>query len=296
MSVDTIEAGSPDAVSGGFKTGQVIESINGRKLMDIDPRIQLGQIIAQAEAPDGTVRFMVKVTHATLLRAAGYQTAYFGKWHMGNQRSRPGFAHAASFVGQGIDQDCPFEINGVAKPTNGWVDDVSTDFAIDWIKQNRDKPFSAVVGYKTPHNRRGGENLPERLRGLYAGKASRPVPNLTTPAIYHKADPATGAFPSGLADNEVHLDYCRHIKGVDENLEKLLATLDELGLAEDTVVVFTSDNGYFLGEHGSGDKRALYEESLRIPMLARYPRLFGKGLTVDEMVLQECARGQRHDV
>jgi arylsulfatase A-like enzyme len=226
------------------------------------------------------------VTHATLLRAAGYRTAYIGKWHMGSQRGqRPGFGYSASFVGQGIYQDCPFEINGVKTPTKGWVDDVSTDFAIDWIKQNREQPFSMVVGFKSPHNRRGGENLPARLRDLYAGETSRPVPNLNTPAIYHKPNPETGQFPRGLADNSVHIDYLRHIKGVDENLGRLLETLDNLGLTENTVVVFTSDNGYFLGEHGCGDKRALYDESLRIPMLARYPRAFGKGLVVDEMVL-----------
>ena len=225
-------------------------------------------------------------THATLLRAAGYRTAYFGKWHMGEQRGqRPGFDHSASFVGQGTYQNCPFEVNGVKTPTKGWVDDVSTNFAIDWLKQNRERAFSMVVGYKSPHNKRGGDNLPARLRELYADKTSRPVPNLNTPAIFHQPDPATGTYPSGLADNAVHLDYLRHIKGVDDNLGRLLNALDELGLAEDTVVVFTSDNGYFLGEHGCGDKRALYDESLRIPMLARYPRHFRKGLAVDEMVL-----------
>ena len=226
------------------------------------------------------------VTHATLLRAAGYRTAYFGKWHMGDQRGqRPGFDHSASFVGQGTYQNCPYEVNGVKTSTKGWVDEVSTNFAIDWLKQNRERAFSIVVGYKSPHNMRGGNNLPPHLRELYAGKTSRPVPNLNTPAIFHQPNPDTGAYPSGLADNAVHLDYLRHIKGVDDNLGRLLNTLDELGLAEDTVVVFTSDNGYFLGEHGCGDKRALYEESLRIPMLARYPRRFRKGLTADEMVL-----------
>ena len=109
---------------------------------------------------------------------------------------RPGFDHAASFVGQGIYQDCPFEINGVKTPTKGWVDDVSTDFAIDWIKQNREQPFSMVVGFKSPHNKRGGDNLPARLRDLYAGETSRPVPNLNTPAIYHKPNPETGEVPA----------------------------------------------------------------------------------------------------
>jgi arylsulfatase A-like enzyme len=115
---------------------------------------------------------------------------------------------------------------------------------------------------------------------------SRPVPNSKARAIYHGPAPEGGGKQArGLAANPVHLDYLRHVKGADENLGRLLDTLDELGIADDTVVVYTSDNGYFLGEHGLGDKRALYEESLRIPMLARYPRLFGKGLLVDEMVL-----------
>jgi arylsulfatase A-like enzyme len=222
------------------------------------------------------------VTHATLLRAAGYRTAYIGKWHMGNQRGqRPGFDYSASFIGQGRYFDHPFEINGKSMPTTGWVDDVSTEFAIDWIKQNHDRPFSMVVGFKSPHSPRGGTNLPVRLRSLYAGETSRPAPNADARPPYHNPENKS----RGLADHAIHLDYMRHVTGADENLGRLRATLDELGIAEDTVVVFTSDNGYFLGEHGMGDKRHIYEESLRIPMLVRYPRLFPKGTVVDEMVL-----------
>ena len=225
------------------------------------------------------------VTHATLLRAAGYQTAYIGKWHMGDQRGqRPGFDYSASFVGQGNYQNCPFEINGVATPTQGWFDDVSTDYAIEWIKQNKARPFSMVVGFKSPHSMRGGKNLPERLRDLYAGETSRPTPNCGVPAIFHKPA-ADGKVPGGLADNAIHLDYLRHIRGVDENVGKMLTALDALGLAEDTVVVYSSDNGFYLGEHCSGDKRSLYDESMRIPLLVRYPRHFGKGLVVDELAL-----------
>ena len=225
------------------------------------------------------------VTHATLLRAAGYKTAYVGKWHMGNQRGqRPGFDYSASFVGQGGYQNFPFEINGVSTPTNGWIDDVSTDFAIEWMKQHKDRPFSMVVGFKSPHSPRGGKNLPERLRDLYAGETSRPKPNCGVPAIFHKPA-ADGKIALGLADNATHLDYLRHIRGVDDNVVRLLDTLDALGIAEDTVVVYSSDNGYFLGEHCSGDKRAMYEESLRVPMLIRYPRLFRKGLVLDELAL-----------
>jgi N-acetylglucosamine-6-sulfatase len=227
-------------------------------------------------------------THATLLRDAGYHTAYFGKWHMGNQQGqRPGFQYSASFINQGIYQDCPFEINGEMTSTKGWVDDVTTDLAIDWLKQNNtQQPFSMVVGFKSPHNRRGGENLPERLRNLYEGKTTKRTPNCEIAAIYHK--PLTEADlgkERGLSANSVHLDYLRHIKGIDENLGRLLDTLDELKLSEDTVVVYSSDNGYFLGERGLGDKRALYEEGLRLPFIVRYPRLFPKGKLIDDMVL-----------
>jgi arylsulfatase A-like enzyme len=227
------------------------------------------------------------VTHATLLRDAGYRTAYFGKWHMGDQRGqRPGFDHSASFVGQGKYQDCPFEINGAMTPTTGWVDDVTTDLALDWLKSNHDKPFSVVVGFKSPHNKRGGQNLPERLRTLYEGKTTRKTPNCDIAAVYHA--PLTEADKGkerGLSANTIHLDYLRHIKGIDENLGRLLDALDELKLADDTVVVYSSDNGYYLGERGLGDKRALYEEGLRLPFLVRYPKLFPKGVVVDDMVL-----------
>ncbi|MFM2171980.1 MAG: hypothetical protein RI957_2209 [Verrucomicrobiota bacterium] len=229
------------------------------------------------------------VTHATLLRDAGYRTAYFGKWHMGRQKGqRPGFSHSASFIDQGVYQNCPFEINGNKTPTSGWVDDVSTDMAIGWIKQQVDRPFSLVLGFKSPHNKRGGEALPTRLRQLYEGKSTRETPNCDIAAVYHKpftdSDRQKGR---GLSDNATHLDYLRHIKGIDDNLGRLLDMLDELKLTDDTVIVYTSDNGYFLGERGLGDKRALYEEGIRIPFLARYPKLFPKGKVVDQLVINQ---------
>ncbi len=226
------------------------------------------------------------ITHGSLLRTAGYKTAYFGKWHHGSQSGqRPGFDYSASFIGQGKYFDCPVEINGVSTPTQGWIDDVVTDFAIDFAKQNRAHPFSMVVGFKSPHGPRGGGNLPERLRHKYAGEASRPVPNLASQAIYRPAASGGGKAATGPEVIEAHLDYFRHIAGCDENLGRLLKTLDDLALTDDTVVVYASDNGYYLGEHGLGDKRSLYEESLRIPLLVRYPRLFPQGKTMDEMVL-----------
>jgi arylsulfatase A-like enzyme len=227
------------------------------------------------------------VTHANLLRAAGYRTAYIGKWHMDGQRGqRPGFDYSASFIGQGKYMDCPFEINGEPKPTSGWVDDVSTDFAIEFMKQNRDQPFSLVVGFKACH---GPFDPPERAKDRFGGVKARVVPNLKVRAIYRGTNdqPASVAQAAGPIAGEVNvnLGYFRCISAADDDLGRLLDTLDELRLADDTVVVFASDNGFYQGEHGLGDKRSAYDESLRIPMLVRYPKRFPKGKAFDEMVL-----------
>lgn len=227
------------------------------------------------------------VTHATALRAAGYITAYIGKWHMGNQSGkRPTFDYSASFVGQGKYFDCPVEINGVATPTKGWVDDVTTDYAIDFIKQNRDKPFSVTLGFKACH---GPFDPPERAKDRFADAKARAVPNLNVRAIYRTGPETASGKGSALVseggETKINLGYFRCISAADDNLGRLLATLDELGLTDDTVVVFSSDNGYYHGEHGLGDKRSAYDESLRIPMLVRYPRMIQKNTTRDEMVL-----------
>ena len=226
------------------------------------------------------------VTHASLLRAAGYATAYIGKWHMGGQRGqRPGFDYSASFIGQGKYFDCPFEINGEPTPTSGWVDDVSTDYAIEFMKQQRGKPFSVVGGFKATH---GPCTPPDRAKARFAEVRARPVPNLDVRAIYRseagrpRAKEAAASRPDGT---NINIDYFRCISAADDNLGRLLKALEDLGVAEDTVVVFASDNGYYTGEHGLGDKRSVYDESMRIPLLVRYPKAFPKGQARDEMVL-----------
>src|SRR4051812_26683040 len=92
---------------------------------------------------------MENVTYSKLLRDAGYATGYCGKFHHGSQPGpRPGFEFTASFIGQGRYFDCPIEVNGVSTPSKGWVDDVTTDYAIDFITKSKDKPFAVVVGFK----------------------------------------------------------------------------------------------------------------------------------------------------
>ncbi|CAN5637939.1 hypothetical protein BH11PLA2_BH11PLA2_17880 [soil metagenome] len=221
------------------------------------------------------------VTHATLLRAAGYKTGYVGKWHMGGQSGqRPGHDFSASFVGQGKYVDCPIEVNGVVRPSKGWVDDVSTDYAIQFIKDNKDRPFSLSVGFKATH---GPFDPPQRRKEDYAGEQARAVPNLNTPAIYKTA----GKKPAVEGDKvPVNLNYLRCITAADDNLGRLLDLLDEMKLADNTVVIFASDNGYYTGEHGLGDKRSAYEESMRIPLIVRAPKLANKkGTTLDSISL-----------
>lgn len=211
-------------------------------------------------------------TWSAPLRDAGYATGYVGKFHHGQQAgNRPGFEYSASFLGQGRYVDCPFEVNGKMTATKGYVDDVSTDFALDFIGKNREKPFALVVGYKATH---GPFEPPARLTDKYAGKEARSVPNMGVPAIYAgkfsggtKADlkqkrrtPEADGTPKAKAkagSRTMLQGYFGCLAAVDENVGRLLAKLDELKLAENTVVVFASDNGYYLGEHNLGDKHRL---------------------------------------
>jgi arylsulfatase A-like enzyme len=240
-------------------------------------------------------------TWTALLRAAGYSTGYIGKFHHGQQTGpRPGCEYSASFIGQGRYMDCPFEVNGSTQATSGYVDDVSTDFALDFLGKNRDKSFALIVGYKSAH---GPFTPPPRLADKYAGKESRPSPNTNVPPIYagkfspgpakdnaqpkKKKTDAEGKPKAKAGNAPAYAGYFGCLAAVDENVGRLLARLDDLKLAENTVVIFASDNGFYLGDHSTGDKRSAYDESLRIPLLVRWPALGEKarGKVVDQMAL-----------
>ncbi len=214
------------------------------------------------------------VTWATLLRAAGYVTGYFGKWHMGQQLERPGFDDVASFLGQGDYETNDFIVNGLTNRIVGWVDDVSTDFATNFIARNRTNSFALFVGFKTAHN---PVIPPQRLSNLYAT-------NLSGPILNSNAVPPWDPNPSYPSASRIR-DYHRCVFGVDENVGRLLDLLDQWQLTSNTAVIFLSDNGRYLGEHGQGDKRSAYEESLRIPFLLRYPKLVGPSNVSDQIVL-----------
>lgn len=228
-----------------------------------------------------------------LLRDAGYATAYCGKFHMGQQRERPGFDYVASFLGQGRYYDCPLIVNGAQTTTTGFVDDVTTDYAIEFIKQHgkvqdkeQVKPFLLWLGFKSPH---GPLGAPEKFKALYSNEtAKRPVNADTAPPFPKQVTGKKAKKKAGAAApvQNNHHEYMRHITAVDENVGRVLAALKDAGVDENTVVIYTSDNGYYLGEHTLGDKRSAYDESLRVPLLVRWPKLAGaSGRVVDSMAL-----------
>lgn len=138
-------------------------------------------------------------------------------------------------------------MDGKDTPTTGWIDDVATDYAIDFIKRQKTlaKPWSLILGFKAPHQ---PWEPPARTKGLYAGEVARTVPNVTTPPIYTRKQnqPATEKkpVPPTLPTN---LDYFRCVKAMDDCMGRLLETLDQTGLATNTIVIFTSDHGRLSG-------------------------------------------------
>jgi len=220
-------------------------------------------------------------TYASVLKQNGYRTGYVGKWHMGDQADRPGFDFSASFRGQGKFFQCPVLISkdGEKKDVivEKWIDDASADYGIEFLRENKDRPFLLTVGFKSVHGPREPHG---DFAKDYSGEEAQPVPNLGSLAPF-RPEGARNVNPG----NENVLNYFRTLTSADRSLGRLLDELDALGLDKNTIVIFTSDNGYYLGEHGLGDKRSAYEESLRLPLLIRSPFHEVKGTTIDPIVL-----------
>jgi arylsulfatase A-like enzyme len=245
------------------------------------------------------------VTFPKLLHDAGYETAFLGKWHMGNDdTARPGFTHWACQKGQGTSLNPVLNINGEQRSFEGHTTDVLNRLACEFIAQPREAPFCLMLAHKALH-----PEVQQRADGsLSDGGASKfiaaqrhlrlyadaPVPRRLNvidtlagkPALRRKI----GGLPplsreTGTPDEEVR-DRWRMLAAVDEGVGQIYNALRQAGRLDSTVFVFTSDHGYWYGEHGlSVERRLAYEEAARIPLLVRYPPLVKPGTLADEFAL-----------
>lgn len=239
------------------------------------------------------------------LQSAGYQTAHVGKIHMAHYRNekhvRPGFDYWYSFIGQGEYFDPMVNDNGREYQEKGYMTDILTEKAIDWLKEKRDpnKPFSLNLWHKAVHE---NHSPAPRHNNMYAND-NLPVPPYNTHLENFEGKPEwqrIKAWDSKWKEY-VHSDTIAPkpwpIKGdkfkklletlgaVDESLGQVLTYLEETGELDNTVIIYSSDNGYFMGEHGYWDKRIAYENSMKIPMLIRYPDKIKAGTVINENAL-----------
>ncbi len=226
-------------------------------------------------------------TFLEYLQGADYETAFVGKWHIGGLREpRPrGVDHLVTFMSQGVYNDCPLYIQGKKVKDKGYITDRLTDYALEFLDKPRRKPFCLYLSHKAVHS---PMTPPPRFKGLYEGaevelppeygKGGKHEYNLLHTAVMGMREPK-GIIP-------IIKRYYETLAAVDETLGRVLDYLDESGLAENTMVVFAGDNGFFWGEHDLVDKRFAYEESIRIPFLVRCPGLVADpGREIEEMVL-----------
>ena len=247
-------------------------------------------------------------TFPKLLQAEGYQTAIVGKWHLGHggHADPTGFDYWNVLPGQGLYHDPEMIDMGEKKVYPGYVTDIITDLSLNWLKERDPKqPFMLMTHHKAPHRPWDPD---EKLMHLYQN-TDIPEPETFHDDYSNRASAAKEAkmrvdrdmtdrdlkypVPEGLTSAEEKQwkyqryikDYLRCVASIDNNVGRMLDYLDQEGLAENTIVVYTSDQGFFLGDHGWYDKRFMYEESLRMPFVMRYPREIEAGSINDDMIL-----------
>jgi N-acetylglucosamine-6-sulfatase len=227
-----------------------------------------------------------------LLRAAGYRTAYIGKWHMGeeNDNPRPGFDYWASHKGQGKYFDTEFNINGKRQEVKGYYTHVVTEMAKDFLSKRGKQPFAMVLGHKAPH----GIWIPEKkyehaFDNVRISKPKTAMPGPDKPAWVRERIGTWHGINGPLYGSKDYDTFIRTyhatILSVDDSIGELRTALERTGDLDNTVFIFASDSGFLLGEHGSIDKRVMWEESIRIPMMIRYPRAIRAGTRVESLVL-----------
>jgi arylsulfatase A-like enzyme len=227
---------------------------------------------------------------AKQMQQAGYQTAMIGKWHL--KTDPTGFDYWNILPGQGVYYDPTFITTEGRKKYSGYCTDLIADFSLDWLKQrDRSKPFFLMSHHKAPHrpwqpapkyqHLFDGETIPEpdNLYDHYEGRSRSVAETKMKVGENMTATDVKTEIPTDLKGDALRKwayqpyikDYLRCIQSVDDNVGRMLDYLDAEGIAENTIVIYTSDQGFFLGDHGLFDKRLMYEESLRMPFLMRYP-------------------------
>ncbi|MFD6178941.1 MULTISPECIES: sulfatase family protein [unclassified Isoptericola] len=245
-------------------------------------------------------------TFVSQLREAGYRTAVVGKWHMGHGAGHDpeGFDYWDVLLDQGEYHDPTFRSAVGERTVPGYATDVITDLALGWLESlEGDDPWCVLIWHKAPHRSWEPDEahadlysdpipVPATFTDDYATRTSsarraamRVADHLTSTDL--KVDP-----PAGLSYDELALwkyqrymeDYLRCVASVDDNVGRVTDWLRERGEEDDTLVLYSSDQGFFLGDHGWFDKRFMYEESIRMPFVLSYPRLVPAGQVHDGIV------------
>lgn len=249
----------------------------------------------QAPNPGGLTYF------PQYLQAAGYQTAFFGKWHMGDHSDnpQPGFNHWESFKGQGKYYAPHLNINGkrTQYSEDVYTTDLLTEHALEWMQsQGSEQPYFLYLSHKSVHAKFAPA---KRHKGRYAGKQIE-LPTTfeqTKTDAYrdfnwpewvkaqrHSWHGVDYMYHQKIDLHEQVVNYCETLLGVDDSIGAILDYLDEANLADDTLVIYMGDNGFSWGEHGLIDKRHFYEESGKVPLLLRYPKGIEAGQTIEALV------------
>lgn len=244
-----------------------------------------------------------QITFPHLFKAAGYWTALAGKWHLVNEPG--GFYEYAVLPGQGVYLDPAMIVNGAHVQFRGHVEDVIGDQALHMLRNRpKDKPFCFLAHFKAPHrswipaarfeHRFDDVHIPEprtfndNLAGRSDAVRNSSMHVADLPDFRDRGCPDSLAAEPRKECNLQQLvkNYYRVLLGVDENVGRLLDYLGDESLLENTIIVYTSDNGFFLGDHGLMDKRLMYEESISVPYVISWPAALPKGQVDDRhMVL-----------
>lgn len=254
---------------------------------------------------DRSQRSYELVTFPGLLHDAGYETAFLGKWHMGlDDNPRPGIDYWVSVKGQGSYLNPKFNVNGRRETKHGYFTDILNDYALDFLKQKHTKPFLLYISHKAVHpdliqNADGslsdpsaGKFIPgEHHKNLYANAQLPHRPNYAKPpegkvSLLRQIGDLPPLGPKTVTDNETIRNRLRMLASVEDGVADIFKTLENQKQLDNTLIIFTSDEGYFYGEHGlSVERRLAYEESIRIPLFMRWPKLIKAGTVVDQFAL-----------